>query len=311
MKKMLPLLLCVVGLCGGCIDQDYDLNKIEAGDVTIGNDQSEFVMPLATVVVAMDELQDNKTNIKGMFAEVDIWLPTTLPGGADYVDIVRLANDEAYLDGILNALIEEMLLPGSQKMDDVVDLIWRDEDYRQHFTDLIPADSEEHFKTGFKEHFGGDDQLGEELRDKVSELVRTSLTDIRITPLQYDAKLNLGSSVIDMLSKNLDPEGTVNPVNTLFLYGEVISELPISFRMAPVFTGPQVTVVPFIVEPDLRSDIPATQFYKDDVELLINQFGMEVALVPQKYFPNTGFDDNQTIRMTLKLRKHGGLSLNL
>ena len=42
MKNFLSL-LCILSLCFGC-DKAYDLNKIESGDVTIGNDQSEWIM---------------------------------------------------------------------------------------------------------------------------------------------------------------------------------------------------------------------------------------------------------------------------
>ena len=53
MKNFL-FLLCILSLCFGC-DKAYDLNKIESGDVTIGNDQSEWIMPLAQITVGMDE----------------------------------------------------------------------------------------------------------------------------------------------------------------------------------------------------------------------------------------------------------------
>ena len=141
MKNFL-FLLCILSLCFGC-DKAYDLNKIESGDVTIGNDQSEWIMPLAQITVGMDELQDGSADIRAIFDEVDIWLPTTLPGNAEWVDIVRLSSDGTYLDGMLEALIDEMLVPGSKKMDEVVDLIWSNEGYRERFTALIPADSEE------------------------------------------------------------------------------------------------------------------------------------------------------------------------
>ena len=75
MKNFLSL-LCILSLCFGC-DKAYDLNKIESGDVTIGNDQSEWIMPLAQITVGMDELQDGSADIRAIFDEVDIWLPTT------------------------------------------------------------------------------------------------------------------------------------------------------------------------------------------------------------------------------------------
>lgn len=85
MKNFLSL-LCILSLCFGC-DKAYDLNKIESGDVTIGNDQSEWIMPLAQITVGMDELQDGSADIRAIFDEVDIWLPTTLPGNAEWVDM--------------------------------------------------------------------------------------------------------------------------------------------------------------------------------------------------------------------------------
>lgn len=33
--------------------------------------------------------------------------------------------------------------------------------------------------------------------------------------------------------------------------------------------------------------------------------------MPQKYYPRIGFSDSQSIRMTLHLKKRGGLNLNL
>ena len=302
--------MCILAFCVGC-DKAYDLNKIESDDVTIGNDHSKWTMPLAKITVGMDELQDGSSDIRAIFEEVDTWLPTTLPGNADYVDIVRLSDDEPYLDGILDALIDEMLVPGSKKMDEVVDLIWSNEAYRERFTTLIPGDSEELFKAAFKEIFGEDDEAGEALRDTMGDLVREFLSDIKINAISYDAKLDVGDDVIDMLADNLDPEGTVDPVNTLDLYGEVTSSLPVSFRVAADFTGTNVAIAPFLVEPDETNDISSTRLYKEDIETLFSFFELNVDFTPQKYYPRTGFNDDQSIRMTLRLVKRGGLSLKL
>ena len=76
---------------------------------------------------------------------------------------------------MLEALIDEMLVPGSKKMDEVVDLIWSNEGYRERFTALIPADSEELFKAEFKKFFGEDNEAGEALRDTMGELPTTSI----------------------------------------------------------------------------------------------------------------------------------------
>ncbi len=78
MKNFLSL-LCILSLCFGC-DKAYDLNKIGSGDVTIGNDQSEWIMPLAPITVGMDELQDGSADIRAIFDEVDILVADDAPG---------------------------------------------------------------------------------------------------------------------------------------------------------------------------------------------------------------------------------------
>ena len=309
MKNFL-FLLCILSLCFGC-DKAYDLNKIESGDVTIGNDQSEWIMPLAQITVGMDELQDGSADIRAISDEVDIWLPTTLPGNAEWVDIVRLSSDGTYLDGMLEALIDEMLVPGSKKMDEVVDLIWSNEVYRERFTALIPADSEELFKAEFKEFFGEDNEAGEALRDTMGELAREFLSQIKINTITYNATLDVGDDLIDMLADNLDPEGTVNPVNTLDLYGEVWSSLPVSFEVAADFSETNVAIAPFLVEPDEENDIASVRLYENDIRSLFSFFELNVDFMPQKYYPRIGFSDSQSIRMTLHLKKRGGLNLNL
>lgn len=309
MKKFLAL-LCILAFCAGC-DDAYDLNGIESGDVTIGNDDSKWTMPLAKITVGMDELQDSGSDIRAIFDEVNTWLPTTLPGNADYVDIVRLSQDEPYLDGMLEALIDEMLVPGSKKMDEVVDLIWSNEVYRERFTELIPAESEELFKMAFKEIFSEDNEAGEKLRSTMGDLAREFLSNIKINAISYNASLDVGDDVIDMLVDNLDPEDAIDPVNTLDLYGEVTSSLPVSFRIAADFTATDVAIAPFLVEPDETNDISSTRLYKEDVETLFSFFELNIDFAPQRYYPQIGFNDSQSIRMTLHLEKRGGLSLNL
>lgn len=47
MKKLVTLLL-FGAFALSCTDKAYDLSQIETGDVAIGNDDSEFRMPLMT-----------------------------------------------------------------------------------------------------------------------------------------------------------------------------------------------------------------------------------------------------------------------
>lgn len=185
------------------------------------------------------------------------------------------------------------------------------EGYRERFTALIPADSEELFKAEFKKFFGEDNEAGEALRDTMGELAREFLSQIKINTITYNATLDVDDDLIDMLADNLDPEGTVDPVNTLDLYGEVRSSLPVSFEVAADFSETNVAIAPFLVEPDEENDIAPVRLYKDDIRSLFSFFELNVDFMPQKYYPRIGFSDSQSIRMMLHLKKRGGLNLNL
>ena len=62
MKKLVTLLL-FGAFALSCTDKAYDLSQIETGDVAIGNDDSEFRMPLMTVLVPMADLSANGEDI--------------------------------------------------------------------------------------------------------------------------------------------------------------------------------------------------------------------------------------------------------
>ena len=140
---------------------------------------------------------------------------------------------------------------------------------------------------------------------------REFLSQIKINTITYNATLDVDDDLIDMLADNLDPEGTVDPVNTLDLYGEVRSSLPVSFEVAADFSETNVAIAPFLVEPDEENDIAPVRLYKDDIRSLFSFFELNVDFMPQKYYPRIGFSDSQSIRMMLHLKKRGGLNLNL
>ena len=66
MKKLVILLLCGA-FALSCTDKAYDLSQIETGDVAIGNDDSEFRMPLMTVLVPMADLAADGKEIQAIF----------------------------------------------------------------------------------------------------------------------------------------------------------------------------------------------------------------------------------------------------
>ena len=73
--RTLSLLLLSGALMTACVDRDYDLSDLDFDNVAIGDENSEFRIPLATVQVSMDEIAENGVNIEAIFREADIWLP--------------------------------------------------------------------------------------------------------------------------------------------------------------------------------------------------------------------------------------------
>lgn len=62
-----------------------------------------------------------------------------------------------------------------------------------------------------------------------------------------------------MLADNLDPEGTPNARNTLFLYGQITSGLPLSLLLDPSFSPTEITFQVGVGADKASNDIPQTQ----------------------------------------------------
>lgn len=115
------LLLLTGALFTACIDKDYDLENIDTDNVTIGDDESKFEIPLARVLVTLEDIANGDVNIQELCGKADKWLPSKLPGNADFVNLVLLSRN-SYTDGLFDALIAEMK-SSAAKLDEVTDMI--------------------------------------------------------------------------------------------------------------------------------------------------------------------------------------------
>lgn len=310
MKKIFTL-LCVALAVASCIDDDYDLGKIDTDDITIGGDETAFEMPLAQIIVHMNELRNGTSDVRDIFEEADIWLPTSLPGGTAYADIRRLADTgDSYLDETVDLLFDEMAASPA-KMEEVTDLIWRKPKYRSRFSEVISADEEALFKSLFRESFS-DEVTGEAIRDLSGGLARDYLSAIRIEAVSYRIEgIDLGSDVVDMLVKNLDPEGTPDAKNTLQIYGTVASTLPLSLQTSPSFTGTGIRMQPFAIGPEEQNIVPETRLYEQDLRTVLDGVEIVLPLELLRYYPDDPLEEQQELVLKLHLRKRGGLNLDL
>ena len=140
MKKFYSLILLCAVWSTACVDLEYDLSKINTDDIAIGDENSQFEVPLLKVYISMDELTDvDGEAIDTVFDEADIWLPNQLPdqdGNGYFVSVQRLVEDDQYVIGVLSALLGQMA-SDSEKLDQVASLL--QEKYYTEFSSLLPG----------------------------------------------------------------------------------------------------------------------------------------------------------------------------
>ena len=311
MRKLILLLLSGV-LSTACVDKDYDLGNIDTDNIALGDEGSQFRIPLVKVLVSKDEIKNNDGDIEKIFREADIWFPTQLPDDK-FVDLVKLQNEPAYVNTLLRTLREEMQTSDA-KLASVVDLVW--DKYAADFLPLLnlTAPDEQTFKTAFKTAYRNDASLRERLADEVSALARTYLTgSLGIDQLEYEVgHIDISSDIVDMLADNLDPEGTPNARNTLFLYGQITSGLPLSLRLDPRLSPTEVTFQVEVGVDKTSNDIPQTQLFAEDLRQIVEGITIRIPVTLTEYYPGKGFsDDRYQIVISLSLLKNGGLKLDI
>lgn len=305
MRLILPLFLFGM-LVTSCIDNNYDLSEIDTDGVVIGD---EFRLPLATVTVGMSELSKGDTDIKALFDEADIWLPSPLPGGEKSVDLQKIQDTPSYTKDLLDALIGQMQTD-DVKINAVADLLY--DKYLGTFLPMLPPNTDpKDFKQVFITAFRSTTELQDELAGEVRNLAGSYLTDLKVEDVTYDiGKIDIGSDIVDMLADNLNPKGTADPQNTLDIYGQITSALPVSLQFSPRFSPTEVEFDVY-VEPNVPAKIAETRLYESDLRQIIDGAEIILPVTLEKYFPGSGFTTDQKIVINLRLVKRGGLKLNL
>lgn len=316
------LLLLTGALFTACIDKDYDLENIETDNVTIGGDESKFEIPLAKVLVTLADIANGDVNIQELCEKADKWLPSNLPGNADYVDLTQLTL-HSYTDGIFDALIAEMQSTPS-KLDEVTDMIW--DDYRDVFASILGVspspENETLFKTAFKTVYDTDDQVLDEIKSQFSGYLTE---DLNVEPIDYNiGRVDISDDVVDMIADNLDPEGSGSSKNSLYLAGEIASKLPLSLYLEPELKSvpedgsPATTILKFDVEVDATKgtneikDSEKTRLYAEGLRQLLNNAAISIPVTLEKYYPGKGFETGKSqIEIKLYLIKNGGLKLDI
>ena len=66
-------------LSTACVDKDYDLRNIDTDNIAIGDEGSQFRIPLVKVLVSKDEIKNNGGNIEEIFPKPTSGFPPSCP----------------------------------------------------------------------------------------------------------------------------------------------------------------------------------------------------------------------------------------
>ncbi len=295
---------------GACINEEYDLSKINADDITIGGDNSQFEMPLATITVKTSALHGEGIGIEEVFEEVDIWLPAELPDGADYVDLQLMeSNEGGYRDQLIDAMLAQMKID-LEKRRLVADHL--EEDYASSFDDLLPAGSTMSISDFIFEHFD-DEGMEEYLHERIDFLAHDYLVDVATSIDAVDCNIgsiNIDSSTIDMITQGVGTRENPSTTNYLAIFGTVESKIPVD-----VSTSAQIVDTGVLIELDVHHNevnaIPESRIYAEDLYRMAIDTHLLLPVGLDRYYPNEPFTaHNETaLTLTLSLRKKGGLGL--
>jgi hypothetical protein len=327
MKRIAPLtVLIILGIMVSCIDKDYDLSQIETDGITVGNDQSEFSLPVATIHFTSrnicNQAEEGEISLKKIYDEVDIWLPATLTEGKEFVEISRLLGnqqfDQVYFDKLIHDINEEIT-----KIEQKRELIALHiaTHYRNRFINLITEfdiPNENVIATSLENATDQEAaqiiaelimEYSEQTKQVVAEIFTVFLTKLSLVDIHTTVpKLNISSDVRDMILDNLDDSSVDNPINCLYIYGTAANQFPFEFEIIPSIEDADIDFGTIIVNQG-TADINPIRIMRNDMEALLDGFTIKVPISTLRYYPHKEFTDDTEFNITLKIRKTGALKL--
>lgn len=321
MKKLLfAIVFCGAIMLSSCIDEKYDLSNIDSDDITIGGDESEFFMPLATINYAANSIKTNTRGgtINDLFEEINKWLPSTLPGNESYVDLQRMEEKE-YKAEILNSLYDEILV-NEKKRTDVCEYVL--ENHKNELVSRLRTSENAVVANGAILIMATSVNEGVEILSRLiisyPQDVRTifnslsdyDLIDYRIEDIYIEIPaLDISDDVVQMLSGNLDPESVGDPVNALYIFGSIYSELPLMLQINPYIENTGISLGDISLDEKKRTEFEDIRVNSGDLQVVVDGANLIIPVTLQRYYPNSDFNEDSEIEISISLHKTGGLTL--
>lgn len=304
MKKLL-LFAAVAALTTACVDKDYDLGNGELEDFEVGNSETEFRLPLATIHVKGDAIDGTYDSLENIFAEADEWIPLAEKYAA--VPLTELSDpNSSYLNTLLDDLFAE-LQTNDTRREAVANRI--DSQYQSSVR--VPAElaaqgvslKEYIYKYMVDTKYSG--TIRSSIRDLASAHLESMTTCVDEISQDLDA-FNITGDVMDALTENS---------SNMKIYGTALNVLPIDcdgdFSLRAKEDGKPL----FSTKLDLgynKTEAIDAPIDGDGLRGLAEEMSLNVTFSPRVYYPRKprpGSSDN-AVEMVLKLYKKGGLSFN-
>ncbi|MBR5855990.1 MAG: hypothetical protein IKY70_01795, partial [Bacteroidales bacterium] len=145
----------------------------------------------------------------------------------------------------------------------------------------------------------------------VKSLASDFLSGLEIDNMEFFIpSLGVSEDIYSMLVENIDPKEVENPVNALYLYGSIESQVPVTFSVRPYLEGLATRFGDINIAEGV-TPINDIRFNADDLYTLMLGYGSRLVLPVDldRYYVNKKLTKTQEICINLKLRKTGGLKL--
>ncbi|MFR9651881.1 MAG: hypothetical protein SNG35_07660 [Rikenellaceae bacterium] len=320
------------------INDDYDLSKIDGGDFVLGDEDSTFSLPLASISISINTLfyptslssynQSQLTTAISKSDEVSYYadeivkllnalLPSEMPAGyEDGIDLDYL-NVEAYVRPVIEALVTELkvsntkrllfseaLLDNSEFCEDERDIIIYDfldmsDKPLAEYTAQEVADLIYDYLCGADSPTNSYEVFVDTIVDAIIYQDFSTLTNGYIGSIE-DSKTQIDSSVIDILKDSL--EGA--EFNVQFYYN-IDTNLTFTFyldvKLINTSTGAEYV---------LGGESGLTTITdKDELESLISNLMISYEVDPSTYSLSTGGLEGKYFNLKLMAKKKGALIL--
>lgn len=297
MKKIL-FFATILAMASSCVDEGFDLSRVDTDDIVIGSDESKFIIPLANITVKSDAVKGEDGSLESMLRDADLLIAASF-GKID------LRNVPA--DAIVDALFDELRTERSRRQE--VGEFLEDSKYRNEVVSALPANLRGlDLSDVFINHIG-ELYNRKELRDKMRDIIVESLGSFNDSMPSVSEKFDgfgIDEDLIDMLT------GT----GEIRLFGTVDDMMPIdgkAFLVLKRDDGSGETILKLELPLDYNGSSKDFSTVIDDSVLheMVWSMEMQVSLEPSSYYPRKPFAaaDNTVLKIALKLEKQGGLNI--